>query len=397
MANAQEVSGNSSILAALGTELRAIADAVSPSVVTVRSIPKNSGSNGPNDPSGRAMSVGSGIILDSAGTILTTVRVVHGSDDFWVETWDGRMYRATLLGIDRDIAVLQIDAEGLQPARMGEAADLGVGSVVLTIGNSYGFSGAMAWGMINGFRPDGTMQLTLGVSAGNSGGALVDTEGRVVGVVKAKISEPFYLNPLFVPGQDDQPPLVIPGRRLELPTSQISLAIPVDVAMRSVARITRSDHVAHAYVGVYVEDLTGWHIAHFKTAHGVLVTGVVDQTPAARYGLLFGDVITAIDREVIRTVQQFRAKVAYAHPGQRLMLDIIRGGQGMKLVVEAGRADVSQMYRRAGPTGNGPNTTRSLAADNVSSLAQPATMRSVTPSVGPLANPGMDSIATDSL
>jgi len=352
-----------SVLATLERELRAIAESVTPSVVTVRGIPRAPASDVSSD---RSMSVGSGIITDSEGTIITTARVVADADDFWVELWDGRLLRAALVGTDRQVAVLQINANGLQPASLGDAASLGVGSIVSAIGNSYGFSGAMTWGIVNGFRPDGTIQLTMGISAGNSGGALVDSEGRVVGIVKAKISEPYYVDPLRLPGGENQVSLTIPGRRLELPTSSVSLAIPIGDAVRSLARIVNSGENAPAYVGVYVEDLTGWHVAHFKTQHGVLVTGVVDQTPASRYGMKLGDVITAIDRQDVPTVQRFRQLVAQAIPGQRLLFDVLRGGLPLKIVVQTGRADIPNVYQptaslTAAPAGSASGRPRSTS------------------------------------
>jgi S1-C subfamily serine protease len=342
---------------------------VAPAVVTVRCVPKSDDAQGRGAARlPRAMSVGSGIVLDSLGRILTTARVVEGSDDFWIELWDGRLFRAVMLGANRDVAVLQIDAKGLYPAEYGDATELGVGSSVAAVGNSYGYSGGLSWGVVNGFRPDGTIQLSLGVSAGSSGGALVDFRGRIVGLIKAKISEPYYIDPLHLPADDGQPALVIPGRRLELPTSSVSLAIPIGTALRAAARLTESGQEVPAYVGVYVEDLTGWYTAHFKTQNGVLVTGVVEFTPAHRFGLLRGDVITRIDREQVHTVQRFRQIVAQAQPGQRMLFDLLRGGKPLKLVIEAGRADIPHLG----------NTEAPAAARSVppASVTRPSAVRS---------------------
>lgn len=362
---AQEAGRPMSILQALDAEVRALVDAVSPAVVTVRCIPKSDDGEGHGAARlPRAMSVGSGIILDTLGRILTTARVVEGSDDFWVELWDGRLFRAVMVGANRDVAVLQIDLLGLRPAEYGDATELSVGSSVAAVGNSYGYSGGLSWGVVNGFRPDGTIQLSLGVSAGSSGGALVDYRGRIVGLVKAKISEPYYIDPLHLPSTDGQEAIVIPGRRLELPTSSVSLAIPIGTALRAAARLTETGEEIPAYVGVYVEDLTGWYTAHFKTQNGVLVTGVVDHTPAHRFGLLRGDVITRIDREQVHTVQRFRQIVAQARPGQRTLFDLIRGGKPLKLVVEMGRADIPHLGEAVMPAsaGNPPPTTEARPA-----------------------------------
>ena len=331
--------GAFSVLQLFERDLRGIVNSVAPSLVTVRgtqSADRTRMSHGVPNPS---MSVGSGIVLDSGGTILTCSRVVEGSDDFWIETADGRLFQAALLGSSDEVSVLQIRVRGLRPPQFGEAVDLGVGSLVGAIGNSYGYSGAVSWGEVNGFRPDGTIQLSLGVAPGSTGGALVNSKGQVVGLIKAKISEPFYLDPLQCQTGKEFGPVTVPGRRLELPTSSVSLAVPIQAALRAAERIIATGAEPRAYVGVYVEDLTGWYVAHFKTSEGVLVSGVVEKTPAQKSGLLEGDVITAVDREEIRSVLSFRQVVSRARPGQRMLFDLIRGGRPLKLVVELGRAD----------------------------------------------------------
>lgn len=330
-----------SMLEQFERELQAVVNAVEPSVVTIRATSSQENVEGTTNEHNSAMSVGSGVILDSTGLIMTSTRVISGADDFWVETSDERLYQAALLGASEDVAVLQIKGNGFLPARFGDAIDLGVGSFVAALGNSYGYSCGMSWGQVNGFRPDGTIQLALGVSPGNTGGALVNSRGLVVGMLKAKVSEPFYLDPLHSQAQigNTKIPLSVPGRRLELPTSPVSLAIPIQAALRAARRIIESGTEPRAYVGVYVEDLQGWYVAHFKTSDGVLVTGVVDQTPAARSGLQQADVITAVDRQSVSCVRHFRQIVSQASPGQRLQFDVIRAGQPLKLVIEAGRAE----------------------------------------------------------
>ncbi|MBI5867824.1 MAG: trypsin-like peptidase domain-containing protein [candidate division Zixibacteria bacterium] len=335
--------GPLSVLQMYERDLRAIVSTVGPSMVTVRgtqSAERTRITRGVPNPS---MLVGSGIVLDTTGIILTCSRVVEGSDDFWVETADGRLFQAALLGSSDEVAVLQIKVQGLRPPRFGEAVELGVGSFVGAIGNSYGYSGGVSWGEVNGFRPDGTIQLSLGVAPGSTGGALVNSRGEVVGLIKAKISEPFYLDPLQCPAGKEGGSITVPGRRLELPTSSVSLAVPIQAALRAAERVIASGAVPRAYVGVYVEDLTGWYVTHFKTSEGVLVSDVVEKTPAQKSGMLDGDVITAVDRERIRSVRHFRQVVSQARPGQRMLFDLIRGGVPLKMVIELGRADAPNL------------------------------------------------------
>ena len=342
--NAQTDSlGTPSVLQLFERDLRALVNTVAPSMVTVRgtqSAERTRISHGIPNPS---MRVGSGIVLDTSGIILTCSRVIEGSDDFWIETSDGRLFQAALLGSRDDVAVLQIKIRGLKPPRFGDAVELGVGSLVGAIGNSYGYSGGVSWGEVNGFRPDGTIQLSLGVAPGTTGGALINSRGEVVGLIKAKISEPFYLDPMQCQTGKELGTITVPGRRLELPTSSVSLAVPIQVALRAAAHVIATGAEPRAYVGIYVEDLTGWYVAHFKTSEGVLVSGVVDKSPAQQSGLLEGDVITAVDRQDIRSVRHFRQLVGQGRPGQRMLFDLIRGGVPLKLVIELGRADSPQL------------------------------------------------------
>jgi S1-C subfamily serine protease len=356
-------------------ELQSVIQAVRPSMVTVRATHSTRDVRNPSVKRAPAMSVGSGLLLDSAGLIMTASRVVKDADDYWVETVDGRMYQAALLGSSEDVSVLQIKGKGLSPAPFGDAIDLGVGSLVAALGNSYGYDCGVSWGQVNGFRPDGTIQLALGVSPGNTGGALVNTRGLVVGLIKAKISEPFYLDPLYMRTQvgQDTIPINFPGRRLELPTSPVSLAIPIQAALRQARRIIQSGTEPRAYVGVYVEDLTGWYVAHFKTSDGVLVTGVVDRTPAQQSGLQRADVITAVDRQTVNSVRRFRQVVGQALPGQRLQFDVIRGGKPLKLVVEAGRAETPHLSKTdAGLSPYSPPAIEAQAENSTSALRKTA-------------------------
>lgn len=352
-------------------ELQNVVKSVEPSVVTIRATSSQENLEGAPNEHNSAMSVGTGVILDTTGLIMTSSLVVSGADDFWVETADERLYQAALLGASEDVAVLQIRGSAFVPAQFGDAIDLGVGSFVAALGNSYGYSCGMSWGQVNGFRPDGTIQLALGMSPGNTGGALVNSHGLVVGMLKAKLSEPFYLDPLHTQAQigTTKIPLSVPGRRLELPTSPLSLAIPIQAALRSARRIIESGTEPRAYVGVYVEDLQGWYVAHFKTSSGVLVTGVVDQTPAERSGLQQADVITAVDRQSVSCVRQFRQVVSQASPGQRLQFDVIRAGKPLKLVVEAGRAETPHLSRT--DKSLTPFATRSIGGESNPEVTPP--------------------------
>lgn len=326
------------ILTALEREVQGLVESVSPSVVTIRSACKQTGTA--SNPGPSSLSVGSGVILDTAGRIITSARVVEDADEHWVETFDERIFPANLLGASGDVAVLQIDATGLTPARFGDAGDLEVGSFVAAIGNSYGFACGLAMGEVNGFRPDGTIQLSVGVSAGSSGGVIVDAHGFVVGLIKAKISEPYYLDIPSPAGIAGAPYVT---RRIELPTSSVSLAIPIGTALRFARNISETGAGAPAYVGVYVEDLSGWHAEHFKTSEGVLVIGVVEGSPAERYGLTTGDIIRSVGADAVSSVRRFRQLIVQSRPGERMTFGILRDGRPLRVTLEMARADMPDL------------------------------------------------------
>lgn len=342
---AQVTPGGGSVLASLEREVRGLVDAVAPSVVTIRSACKHVGGNPNQGPS--SLSIGSGLVLDTSGRILTSARVVENADEYWVETFDERIFPAILIGTSGDVAVLQIEATRLAPARIGDASQLDVGSFVAAVGNSYGFACGLAWGEVNGFRPDGTLQLSLGVSAGSSGGAIVDTRGNVVGLIKAKISEPFYLDAPNLPGQVGAP---FVSRRIELPTSSVSLAIPINTAIRLARNISETGAGAPAYVGVYVDDLTGWQAEHFKTNQGVLIIGIVDGSPASRYGLSKGDIIRSVGPEPVGSVSRFRQVIVQSQPGERLTFDILRDGRPLKVSLEMARGQMPDLTELIEPS-----------------------------------------------
>lgn len=342
--NAEQVRDGESIMSALEREVRGLVDAVSPSVVTIRSACKHSGTSASPGPS--SLSIGTGLILDTAGRIITSARVVENADEYWVETYDERIFPALMLGSSGDVAVLQIEASGLVPAQFGDAAELDVGSFVAAVGNSYGFACGLAWGEVNGFRPDGTIQLSLGVSAGSSGGAIVSTQGRVVGLIKAKISEPYYIDAPAPAGSVGAPFI---SRRLELPTSSVSLATPIGTALRMARNVSETGAGAPAYVGVYVEDLTGWQVEHFKTNRGVLIIGVVDGSPAQRYGLATGDIIRTVGADSVESVRRFRQVVVQSRPGERMTFDVLRDGRPLKVTLEMARAQLPDLTEALDP------------------------------------------------
>jgi S1-C subfamily serine protease len=332
-------------------DVQAMVERLDSSVVTIRAIsrqPSGPGELGDDRPSGVLSTfVGSGIVLDTAGHILTTNLVVEGRDRFLVELNDGRIYEATLVGKNQgaDVAILQTRAQGLAPAPWGDSDSLRPGSIIVVLGNSYGCPQSVSWGTMNGFRPDGmTIQMNVAVSAGNSGGAVLNSSGSVVGLVKAKVSEASRVPAMRIRGADrTASSWHLPEFNIELPTSGVALAVPINFALSAADRIIGGGDGDYPYLGVYVADLHSWLARYYHTDQGVVVGGVVENTTAAEYGLEQGDLIRAFNNIRVQTVRHFRDLVAQTRPGERVLLDVLRGGTtALKISLVMGRAGAPQ-------------------------------------------------------
>jgi len=349
-----------SFLQLIERDVQSLADKLQSSVVTIRAISRTQvGSKESLDTRRQTVVstfVGSGIVLDTSGHILTSALVVEGRDRFLVELPDLRVYAATLVGRNpaSDIAVLHTRARGLTPPDWGDSDSLRTGSIIVVLGNSYGCPQSVSWGTVNGLRPDGTtIQMNVAVSAGNSGGAVINSHGQVVGLVKAKISECSYVPAMRI-RQVGNPAEAwyLPEFKIELPTSGIALAVPINTALDVAERIVNGEGEEYPYLGVYVSDLHSWLVRYYRTDQGVVVAGVVENTPAAKYGLEQGDLIRSFDQARVRTVRHFRELVANTSPGDRVLLDILRNGsEALKVSLVMGRAGTPHFMDNGLPHG----------------------------------------------
>lgn len=226
--------------------------------------------------------VGSGIVLDDEGHILTSHHAVAGADGVFVTRSDGKALKGSILGGDEesDIAVIQLEGGALKAARFGDSDALRVGQPVLAIGNPLGLSGGptVTFGVVSSLRHslrmgpgDGfrMIQTDAAVNPGNSGGPLVDLEGRVVGINTATIP--------YAEG--------------------ISFAVPINVARDVARQIVEHGRVQRPWLGVVGYDVTRRVAAYYGLAatRGVFVAEVTAGSPAASAGAEMGDVIASVD------------------------------------------------------------------------------------------------------
>lgn len=295
------------------TDIVSYADAVnkaSPAVVNIytsQAIRQNA-----YDPRPRtSIRLGSGVIMDSRGFILTAHHVVNGVDEIHVALQDGRMMGAHLVGSDQltDLAVLRIDADNLPVIPQNDEIQPRVGDVVLAIGNPYNLGQTVTQGIISATGRVGLaertgglgsgysdfLQMDAAINEGNSGGALVNSNGELVGI-----------NNVSYQSQ-------ISNRA----TSGIYFAVPYSLARRIMQQIISDGVVVRGYIGISAEQ----HYDTMQEMRGLLVSGIDPQGPAVSAGLKVGDFIYEIGGEPIQSVNQGLDIVAETAPGE--LLDVL--------------------------------------------------------------------------
>lgn len=271
--------------------------------------------------------LGSGVIMDERGFILTANHVVSGVDEIEVALQDGRRLEAQLVGSDRltDLAVLRIEADNLPVIPQNPARVLRVGDVVLAIGNPYNLGQTVTQGIISATgriaasdRTDGLrsgysdfIQMDAAINEGNSGGALVNSAGELVGINNASYQSQ------------------LPNRA----TTGIYFAVPYTLAQRIMQQIIGEGVVVRGYIGITAEQ-------HYNTSHDILglaISAVDPQGPAARAGLQAEDFIYEIAGEPIQSVNQGLDLVAETRPGEELEVLFYRNLNPMRTTVRIER------------------------------------------------------------
>jgi len=256
---------------------------------------------------------GSGFVIDEEGRIVTNQHVVDNAQSVQVEFSDGTEVDAEVVGADpsTDIAVLDVDrpASDLTVLQFAPTGALEVGNPVVVLGSPFGLEGTLTTGVIsavgreirspNGFTIENAVQTDAALNHGNSGGPVLDTQGRVVGVASQIRSDS---------GGSDG----------------VGYAVPGDTAKRVAADLIADGKVEHAYLGVSLAD------------DGAARVQIVPNTPAARAGLRTGDVVIEVEGERIETGDQLRDAIDAHKPGDELELKVRRGSNEVDVTVELG-------------------------------------------------------------
>lgn len=272
-------------------------------------------------------SLGSGVIFSADGHIVTNNHVIDGATAIQVLLSDGRSAEAALVGRDRatDLALLKVDLPGLTPIPLGTSAEARVGDVVLAIGNPLGFGQSVTQGIVSGLeryglqagRYESYIQTDAIIHPGNSGGALIDTRGRLVGI-----------NSLIYTSERGA------GSNLGIGIG-IGLAIPVDLARFVVGDLVAYGKVIRGWLGVQVEPRVR-RGDDGPDGQALVVTAVAEGGPAAKAGLRPGDVITRFNAEPIEDVRRSMYDIALLRPGDSLRITARRDGETLELTAVVG-------------------------------------------------------------
>ncbi|MCU0789314.1 MAG: Do family serine endopeptidase, partial [Verrucomicrobia bacterium] len=283
------------------------------------------GDNAPRRPRS-ARGLGSGVIVSKEGYILTNNHVVENADKIMVVTGDGKQeFEAKLIGSDpqTDVAVLKVEAKNLEPATFGDSDQLEVGDVVFAVGNPMGVGQTVSMGIVSALgRGMGILgrggyedfiQTDAAINQGNSGGPLVDAQGRLVGLSQSILSGS---------GGSDG----------------IGFAVPSNLARNVLEQLIAHGRVSRGYIGVNIQTLSPdlAKAFHIDDASGALVSEVVADSPGDKAGLQSGDVIVLYDGRKVDDSAQLRLMASQTMPGTTVDLKIVRDGKGRGVTVTLG-------------------------------------------------------------
>ena len=275
---------------------------------------------------------GSGVVIRNDGYIVTNNHVVNGADKIEVVFTDNKSYEATVVGLDpsTDLALLKIDAENLQSIRIGNSDELRLGEWVLAVGNPYNLNSTVTAGIIsakarninilqgsNDAPPlEAFIQTDAAVNPGNSGGALVNSKGELIGINSA----------------------------IQSPTgsySGYSFAIPVNIMKKVVNDIIEHGVVQRAFIGVSIRDINAelTKSEELKITNGVFIQGLSDDGAAKQAGIEPGDVVVSVNNVKVNTVAELQSQIGRFNPGDEVSVGVNRDGTNKEFKLHLRNSD----------------------------------------------------------
>ena len=262
-------------------------------------------------------SLGSGVIMSEDGHIITNRHVIHGAQAIQILLSDGRRANAMVVGADNetDLALLKTDLTGLSAIEAADSDDMSVGDIVLAIGNPFGFGHSVSLGIVSGLERYGLqlsayenyIQTDATIHLGSSGGALIDAEGKLVGI-----------NTLIYTGANDD--------TNEASGIGINLATPSNVVITVIKDLIEYGGVIRGWLGVEVDLILGFG-DQGRATQSLLVTNTAPGGPAQRAGIQVGDLIVGLNAERVTDARQAMQTIARLRPGDRVLVGLKRGDE----------------------------------------------------------------------
>jgi serine protease Do len=283
----------------------------------------------------RELSLGSGVIADPKGIILTNNHVVENATEVKVALSDGRELPARVIGVDTrtDLAALKVEPSGLPSAVLGDSDRLQVGDIVLAFGNPFGLGGTVTMGIVSAIGRgnigvadyEDFIQTDAAINPGNSGGALVNTRGEVVGINTAILSQSGGYQ-------------------------GVGFAIPSNMVREVLDSLMKNGRVIRGYSGLAVQQITPDLARAFglSDTHGAVVNSLDPEGPAAEAGLRRGDVIVSFKGRPVATDDELRTQMSRLKPGDRTTLGVLRGGRRLDVDLVLSEPPQEQRPRRRG-------------------------------------------------
>lgn len=315
----------------------------------------------------KQMGLGSGVIIDPEGYILTNEHVVRGADKISVTLSDGREFKGEIKGQDTrsDLAVIKINARNLPAATLGDSDKIRIGQWVVAIGNPFGFAlqnpePTVTAGVVSALHRSlgkslsrerdysDLIQTDAAINPGNSGGPLVNLKGEIIGINVA----------IFSTSGGYQ---------------GVGFAIPVNNAKKVLSRLIEGKKILYGWLGVTVQDLNEELAVYFGLSDkkGVLVSAVLEGSPAQKAGIRERDIIRRFDNKPINATRELLSAVAAAEVGRKVNVLVIRDKKEVSLTVEIGERPQNLGAEAISPEGRAASVGhwRGLSVDEISSYS----------------------------